>query len=175
MLSQTSGLKGLNIVLQECADTPELLVSYDHLISTELTVFLSHSSDMTELVQTQVLVLCAVLSYSPPIQAKMVECLFQHQREFLASSCSAIPASAGSGLRIAEEIQRIQSFAGEHVSSSSYPLLCCIGLTVPALGWVVLRHSSAQVLCTEYRVHSTACLSMSGASTVLGTAVWGGL
>jgi len=80
----------------------------------------------------------------------MVECLFHHQREFLASSCSDSSASAGSGLRIAEEIKRIQSFANKHVFSPYSRHLQYIGCTISSLGWVVVRNKPGQFIRTKY-------------------------
>ena len=53
-----------------------------------------------------------------PIQAEMVETLFHHQRQFLASSCSDATATGGSGLMQAEEIKRIQNMAAQHVRTN---------------------------------------------------------
>ena len=115
----------------------------------------------------------------------MVESLFRHQREFIASSCSDIPASVGSGLRIAEEIKRIQCFARAHVGRHqvySDLYLLCEGVlplvpppvidrghhTIPGLGgtqnktWRGMAVDGVAMCCC-------CCCSLSGASTRQGT------
>ena len=56
------------------------------------------------------------------VQALMVETLFHHQRQFLASSCSDRSASGGSGLMQAEEIKRIQNTATANVRKDYFTL-----------------------------------------------------
>ena len=93
-----------------------MLTGYDKLVSEQLALYLRNSRVMNDLVLTQVRIIrMAKYPSLKNLQAELVESLFIHQRQFLSSSCSGSLASAGSGLRQAEDIKRIQNIASKNV------------------------------------------------------------
>ena len=107
-----------------------MVLAYNEIITTNLRNYLRNSAALGSQVHTQ---------------AKMVETLFQLQRQFLLSSCRGTMPNAGSGPSQAEFITKIQKYAMDHKQSSYRKHLDYIASTITALGWVVIQKNPAEV------------------------------
>ena len=107
-----------------------MVLAYNEIISTHLALYLRNSAAIGSQVHSQ---------------ARMVETLFQLQRQFLVSSCRGTMPNAGTGPSQAEFITKIQKYAMDHKQSSYKRHLDYIASTITAMGWVVIQKNPAEV------------------------------